>query len=178
MAGDLSMRRHRWKLLGAAAALAVVALVVAGVMLLRDPPAPRLTRANADKLHYGMTGAEVEALLGPPGDYRTGTTDSNAPPGKVRWIDLYGDKPRPSPEIWIGWNHYVWESDEVTVQIQFDDEPDKQGVIYPKKARWPDLAANNIKVAVCEGMTRQEQSALDNFLWRLKRQWRKWFPER
>ncbi len=171
------MRKHRWKLLGAVAALAVVALVVAGVLLLRDPPAPRLTWGHVDMLHYGMTGAEVEALLGPPGDYRTGATvPSNV--FTVRWIDQYEGGPRPSPQIWIDWNHYVWESDDVTVRIQFDDEPQGQGVIYPKKARWPDLAANKVSVATCEGMQRQEQSSLDNFLWRLKRQWRRWFPER
>jgi hypothetical protein len=55
---------RKWVLAGVGA----VAALVAAVCLLR--PAPRFNRACFDRLREGMTEAEVEAVLGPHGDYR------------------------------------------------------------------------------------------------------------
>jgi hypothetical protein len=56
------------KLLVAVAVLAV--LVAAGASVLWPRP-DRITRENFNRIREGMTWAEVEAILGPPGEYRT-----------------------------------------------------------------------------------------------------------
>jgi hypothetical protein len=45
-----------------------------------EPPA-KLTLANFEKIHEGMTLPEVEAILGPPG--AKGTTDVKRPDGSI-----------------------------------------------------------------------------------------------
>jgi hypothetical protein len=57
------MRRR--KLLVVLAGLAVVVAVGAVVLWPRGEP-DRITQANFDRIHEGMTRAEVETLLGPP----------------------------------------------------------------------------------------------------------------
>ena len=64
------MRRRK---LIALAGLAV--LVAAGAFVLWPRP-DRITRANYDRIRMGMSRAEVEAILGPPGDYTTGPVAS------------------------------------------------------------------------------------------------------
>jgi hypothetical protein len=70
------MRRR--KLLVALAGLAMV--VAAGTFILwpravvLEPRPLRATRQNYDRIRIGITRAEVEASLGPPGDYTTGPT--------------------------------------------------------------------------------------------------------
>ncbi len=59
------MRRR--KLLGLAAAL-----LVGSVALLLWPRAPRFPREKFDRITHGMSRADIEALLGPPGDFTTG----------------------------------------------------------------------------------------------------------
>ncbi len=49
-------------------------LLAAGAFVLWPWP-NRITRENCVRIHAGMTLAEVEAILGPPGDYTTGPTD-------------------------------------------------------------------------------------------------------
>jgi hypothetical protein len=46
-------------------------LVAAGAFVLW-PRSTRMTRENFDRIRDGMSRVEVEAVLGPPGDYRTG----------------------------------------------------------------------------------------------------------
>jgi hypothetical protein len=64
-------RKLRWVLAG----LAVLLLAVGGFVLWPRPN--RVARENFDRIREGMTRAEVEAILGPPGDYQTVRT---APP--------------------------------------------------------------------------------------------------
>ena len=54
-----------------------VAIVLAAAFVLRSPRADRITPENYARVQPGMTRAEVEAILGPPGDFRKGP--SNAP---------------------------------------------------------------------------------------------------
>jgi hypothetical protein len=68
------MRRR--KLLVALAVLAAV--VAAGVVVWPRPL--RATRENYDRIQVGMSRAEVEAILGPPGDYRTVLTQDMSRP--------------------------------------------------------------------------------------------------
>src|SRR6516164_10518508 len=47
-------------------------LVAAVVVVLWPRPSLRITLENCKRIREGMSRAEVEAILGPPGDYRTG----------------------------------------------------------------------------------------------------------
>jgi outer membrane protein assembly factor BamE (lipoprotein component of BamABCDE complex) len=65
-------------------ALAGLALVVAGTFVLW-PRANRITRENFDHIEKGMSRAQVESILGPPGDYRTGPqADTHLPESDSR----------------------------------------------------------------------------------------------
>jgi hypothetical protein len=60
-------------------AVGLFAGAAATALVLGRPP-HRVTRKNYERIHNGMTQAEVEALPGgPPGDYRTGRTVSPVP---------------------------------------------------------------------------------------------------
>ncbi len=111
------MRKRRAELLALGVALSVNAV---GMLLLwvaprpepvpnsPAPPPPRVTRENLYRIKYGMTRAEVEAILGPPGDYTT-------PPGDGVWTSMRpGVGPRPESEkdwpddTWTGWRADEW----------------------------------------------------------------------
>jgi hypothetical protein len=106
----------------------VVLVGLAAVVLW--PPPSRVTRENYDRIQAGMSRAEVDAILGPPGDYRTGPTRDG---GGYRW--RYIDE---SPK---GWNCF-WRADTCDVSVSFDtsgrveqqlfnpDEKTKQGAIH------------------------------------------------
>ena len=138
--------RKRWRWLLALAGLVVL---VAGASVLW-PRADRITQENFDRINDGMSQAEVEAILGPPGDFRTlppapvdathqlpiDTTDpTDESIHEVRW---FGDK----GWIVVGFTN----NDQVTSVASFD-------------------AASEIP-----------NGHLDNLLWQAKRQWRRWFP--
>jgi hypothetical protein len=75
------MRRRK---LLVALALAV-AVAAAAVVLLPRPD--RIAREDYDRIRPGMTRGEVEAILGPPGDYRTGRGESDFGDNSAsRWI--------------------------------------------------------------------------------------------
>jgi hypothetical protein len=61
------MRRR--KLIAAVMALAVLVAVSAFLLIWRGPS--RVTRENVSRVAKGMTQAQAEAILGPPGDYTT-----------------------------------------------------------------------------------------------------------
>jgi hypothetical protein len=58
-------------------ALAGLAVVVAAgvVVLWPQQPSSPISRQNFGRIHVGMTQTEVEAILGPPGDYSTSPTE-------------------------------------------------------------------------------------------------------
>src|SRR5947209_19173501 len=60
----------RWVLAGLA-----LAMLIYGTATLWSRPEP-VTAENYARVHKGMTRAEVEANLGPPGNYETGRTPS------------------------------------------------------------------------------------------------------
>jgi hypothetical protein len=94
-------RRLRWVLAG----LAVMTVASVVVLWPRPPSLIRVTAENLNHVRPGMTRAEVEAILGPPGDYRTHPTDSFPPRG-------------PNP---VGSGVSVtclqWQSDTIDVQL-------------------------------------------------------------
>ena len=51
--------------------IAAVGLVAVGAFVMW-PRMDRITRENFDRISKGMSRAEVEAILGPPGDYSGG----------------------------------------------------------------------------------------------------------
>jgi hypothetical protein len=93
------MRRRT--LLVALVGLAVVAAV--GVFVAGPSPEPSLvTRENFDRIKGGMSRVDVAAILGPPGDYRTGPGDIAASDGLwEEQIDL-GDDSGPSLDQYPG----------------------------------------------------------------------------
>jgi hypothetical protein len=138
------MRRR--KLLVVLAGLAVLAL--GGFVLW--PQTDRVTRENFGHIKEGMSRAEVEAILGPPGDYRSGPTNlailgtrscvSFSDDGEILKIPLT-----------------MWHTDTALVTVAFGPS----GVVECKD--W-------------DTDFRLEQSTTDNLVWRAKHQWRRWFP--
>jgi hypothetical protein len=163
------MRRRT--LLVALAGLAVV--VAAGTVALWPRAEPnRITQENCDRIKEGMSRAEVEAILGPPGDYRTGLGESRVGEvvygnyGNVVWVPDAATDPAPtlwnwsrSPVQWTGDPvlQAGWLGDSFWISIAIDES----GSVVNKLS--------------CPRRTTRGQ--LDNLFWRLKRQWHRWFPE-
>jgi hypothetical protein len=140
------MRRR--KLLVALAGLAVT--VTGGVVVLW-PRGDRITRENCDRIQEGMSRAEVEAILGPPGDYLTaGPSNTTA--------DLFDENGNVRTVRHDGTVICFWVGDRAIIYVPFD----RNG----KTTRSPTLwEAGTLP-----------QPPLENLLWRLKRQWHRWFP--
>ncbi len=63
-------RKLRWVVVG------LIGLTGVGAFVLWPRPThPVIRYENYERIRNGMSRAEVEALLGPPGDYRTGPTN-------------------------------------------------------------------------------------------------------
>jgi hypothetical protein len=78
--------------------LAGVAVVLAaGTGYLLWPRTDRITQENFGRVHAGMSRREVEAVLGKPGDYRSGRTSHDPPWIKaavgepLEWVQWEGD---------------------------------------------------------------------------------------
>jgi hypothetical protein len=106
-----------------------------------------------------MRRVEVEAILGPPGDYRTGLGERSW--GKSQWIP--DPDPNPTPPSWnrefIGKTEVlvaIWLSDSFAIDINIESEQVIHKQVVPR---------------------RRTQGPLDNLVWRLRRQWHRWFPE-
>ena len=139
------MRRR--KLLVALAGLAVV--VAAGAVVLW-PRTDRITRENCRCIRVGMSRHEVEAILGvPPGDYRTGATDSDFASRHIRDME--------SSYKTIGMTVQRWQNDAVICLVVFDQE-------------------GRVFIEIHNSDHRQNMSAFDTVRWRAKRQWHRWFP--
>jgi hypothetical protein len=132
----------------------VILLVVSGLTVLvglevvaLSPHPSRDTRENFNRIKPGMGRVEVEAILGLPGDYTTG------PASEYRSLnDPIGFFSVP------GTHQSVWTTDEGKVLVGYD--------------------ANDQTVdAQFKYLGIEHQGPVDNLLWRLKRQWHRWFPE-
>jgi hypothetical protein len=134
------MRRRR--LLVALAGLAVV--IAAGVVVLW-PHTHRTVTENYVRIEQGMTRTQVETILGPPGDYRTG-------PAEPETVPVYFSAEGAKVVV-----PDVWKCDDTLVYVAYD----LAGCVMDKTS-----FANK----------RRTQSPFDNFLWRAKRLWHRWFP--
>ena len=142
-------------------ALAGLAVVVAAGMVMVWPRPERITRENFDRIREGMSRAEVEAILGPPRDYRTRIGETDYGRTENTWIADRG------PDFALGTNWVPGQS---------------KGKPY-LKADWMDdsfritiVIGQSGSVVDKEGWPRRKtQGQLDDLLWRGKRQWQRWF---
>jgi hypothetical protein len=153
---------RRWKVLVALAYLA--ALLAAGTVVLWTRPS-RVTKENVERIRSGMSKGEAEAILGPPGDYRTafGQTAIPTGDGPLHWTS---DASLP--------DHLLRSMEE---SGWISAEPGRRGI-------WiSDTFAVNVSINDAEQVTsihgsprRTTQNGFESLLWRAKRQWHRWFP--
>jgi hypothetical protein len=152
------MRRR--KLLVVLAGLAVV--IAAGVVVVW-PKASRVPTENCDRIERGMNRQEVEAILGPPGDYRSGPTQHSLM--HATWTEegqsmpisfLYLDGIDP-PTI-HGEAPHAWLGDHGDADVYFDSAGLVTGRTFWSAQPKP-------------------LGAFDKLVWRAKRQWHRWFRE-
>ena len=135
------MRRRN--LLLVIAGLAVVVSTAGAVVLW--PQSVRITATNYERIRVGMSRAEVEAILGPPGDYTNGPILILPEPGVVLGEFAFDASV-----------NRKWSGDRAMIKVTFGPTGDVRG-------------------ATCWTAGRIEQSPLDNLVWRFKHQWRRWF---
>jgi hypothetical protein len=135
---------RRWKLLLVLAGLAVVG---AGGTVVLWPRAERITRERFDHIHDGMTRAEVESVLGPPGDYRTAPVEYNP-------LELLAGGSAESAGTGYTVEEDRWRGDAFVIGVGGRVRNHRRAdALDPKPG------------------------PLATLLWRAKRQWRRWFPE-
>jgi hypothetical protein len=139
---------RRWKLLVALAGPAVA--VAVGVVVLWPTQPNRITQENCDRIKKGMSRAEVETILGPPGDYRTGPGQ-----GVLAWDPILDGTTRLNECT----NRSNWAGDTGWVSVEFDN------------------GDGTVRASEFIESKRIAQGPLENLLWRAKRQWHRWFPE-
>jgi hypothetical protein len=115
------------------------------------PRPNRVTEENCDRIREGMSREEVEAILGPPGDYTTGPVLGNAYIGAVEDPYRFFSRAFAREGVWCG--------DMGFIVVRYDG------------------SGRTKSPAVFSRGWRQAQTPLGNLLWRAKRQWRRCFPE-
>jgi hypothetical protein len=132
--------------------LAGLAVLVVGVVVSVWWPWPdRLTRDKVGRVKVGMSREDLYAIFGPAGDYRTGPV-------------LYPGYPYKDDVVmgpFEGRHYAAWMSDQAYVGVLFGEDG---------RVREDPLCFF--------GGQRTAQSPVNNLLWRAKRQWRKWYPEK
>jgi hypothetical protein len=137
----------------------VVLAVVIAVSALVARPRPRtLTFENFSRISIGMDRAHVVALLGPPVDDSSGPTILDAIHAVIR--DPTGDSPPyviSGSVFVVGGKDAQWSDDATQISVTF-------------------TSTGEVALASYYPAYRQEQTLLDNLVWRARRQWRRWFP--
>jgi hypothetical protein len=133
-------------------AVVLVVVVAVGVFVLW-PRTDRIIRENFDRIQPGMSLAEVEVILGPPGDYTTGPIDPWHVSVQRRWSAdevkwLANEEERNAP---------IWTTDTAAAQVYFGPSGEAVDAIY---IAW----------------TKQAQGPVDYLLWRAERIWYHFYP--
>ncbi len=182
------MRRRKLRWLAAAGVLAL--LMICALVLW--PWSDRVTPENFDRIEAGMTLADLCELLGPPGDYRSGPTVAIDPRRRFQGADQVGDYvnrrlnrkwPAPSLGYEIPVNYEDWTPNG---EWRAAERVECMRRLVNKPRTWTWLG-DTLQVEVSPGpkgldykgfvnLKRVEQGPLDNLLWRVKQQWRRWFP--
>ncbi len=141
-------KRWRWWV------VAGLTLVVIAAMNFLYPHAPSrlFTREQFLQLGEGVTLAEAESALGcPPGDYTTTVTQPVAESTDEMRMNRFGYVDVPFA------TEACWYSDTAMVYMRFD-------------------ASGKATLVAFLPQRRASVNPLHNFVWRVKRQWRRWFP--
>jgi hypothetical protein len=132
------------------AAVGLAVLVAVGAFVVWPRP-NRVTRENYNRIRLRMSRAQVEAILGPPGDYTTvpvgQVTTSMSPSDSAALTRARMDSRTTESEWWADTGYIV---------VAYSPE----GVSY-----------RNFGV-----VDAAQLSPLDRLLWQTERLWRKWFP--
>jgi hypothetical protein len=163
MCGRYTLRTP-WQRL-ALLALAIGLVVLAAWMFVLWQRPSRITEENFERIQPGMSRAEVEAILGPPGDYRTGRGESKMSESVMPPIWHPDRDPFDRALTITTWRemgrseqHGTWIGDSLSIDV---------------------IVAEAEHVQERYACTRRvTQGPFDNLLWRAKRQWRRWFPEK
>jgi hypothetical protein len=153
-------RKLRWLVAGLVTLAALAAFVL-------WPRADRVTLQNFNRIREGMSRAEVEAILGPPGDYRTICTETNCGLYQPPYLDCDLNRYAAGEGKGGYWPlddssgdatsfYGTWFGDDGYINVQFVSDAVDDKAFYHS--------------------VRKEMTSLDNLLWRVKRQWRQWFP--
>jgi hypothetical protein len=134
----------RTRKLVAAVGLAVVVAVGAFVLW---PRQDRITRENYGRIQPGMPRAEVEAILGPPGDYTTRRNRYHGQYWRPDGLKSYG----------VG---FYWMDDTGLIVLYFSHQTNDVGGM-----EFEDIGPD----------ARIEASPFETLRWRVERRWRKWF---
>lgn len=103
-----------------------------------------ITEETFDRIQPDMTRAEVEAILGPPGDYTTEPSDEEFPPLEEVEHYYYAPQCRIRPESSPGFislssgvaivsprpNQTIWKDDNGTLSVVFDQDDTVEMVEY------------------------------------------------
>jgi hypothetical protein len=128
------------------AAVGLAVLATAGVFVLW-PQTDRITRESFDRIREGMSRAQVQVILGPPGDSATVDTAYDHYDAAVGdWRSAMSDAGD------------SWQTDAAEIAVSYSESGTVSGATYSLGCRL-------------------NPGPLDNLLWRAKRLWRKWFPE-
>jgi hypothetical protein len=143
------MRRR--KLLVALAGLAA-GVAVAVVLWPPIDPASRITQENFERLKPRMTMAEVTAVLGLPGDYKTPDSPIEFHTGEV---PTFGSMMTPvdGPK-----RVEIWHSDMACIRIDVD-------------------SSDTVRWGIFDPQHVPNDSILNKAIGWAKRQWHRWFPE-
>jgi hypothetical protein len=130
------------------AGLSLALLAVGAVAMWPQPD--RITRENCDRITKGMTKMEVQAILGQPGDHRH--YDSHYILWSIEEVNVARGL------IQFDGHMECWENDDQACWLKFDGT----GRVIGK---------------FVTDVQKVDHGQLGNLFWRVKRQWRHWFPE-
>jgi hypothetical protein len=139
--------------------VALVGLMLVGVgVFCLTPGRVDLTYRNTEQIRRGMSRAEIQTIIGgPPGDYSTGPT--TPVPGGLLQYPAADEKPFFVTRALRATDLMErWQDDGARLTVSFDQSG------HALQARYESLGGRVLK-------------PLDKLLWRLQRQWHRWFPE-